>query len=77
MGVKRINTVKTSNLPINITKERIHFDKTGISEKLNAGPIEPKPGPTSLIQVTMPLIDSRKPIPENERIMAPTTIITK
>ena len=41
---------------------RIHFERSGIEEKLPLGPItEPKPGPTFEIEVAAPEIDVAAP----------------
>lgn len=44
-GVNKINTVKSSNLPISIKKEQNHFAETDKCAKLFTGLTEPKPGP--------------------------------
>ncbi len=41
-----MSTVKSSNLPRSIRKERTHLPTCGICSKLLTGPTSPIPGPT-------------------------------
>ena len=50
-GEKSNKIGNISSLPSNISKDKIIFEKSESAEKLPTGPIEPKPGPTLLIQV--------------------------
>ncbi len=44
-GLRRINIGKISSLPINISRERIAFEKDEKPEKFEVGPTQFKPGP--------------------------------
>ena len=69
--MKRIRTVKSSNLPISIKNEAHHFPNTGISENEKAGPNSPNAGPTfPRLEAATP-IDEVKSSPIKEKISAP------
>ena len=57
---------------------RIHFERSGIEEKLPLGPItEPKPGPTFEIEVAAPEIDVIKSNPLKDKKAVIKKNITK
>ena len=62
-GVKSTKTVKSSSLPISILNDKIHFDISGIPEKLLVGPSNDNAGPTLLIAEICALNDSINPKP--------------
>ena len=67
-GKNNTKTAKISNLPSNIAKESIHFEKTDTSLKFPFGPImSPSPGPTLDIDVAAPDIADKKSSPLTDK----------
>ena len=74
-GEKMISTVKSSNLPISIKKERIIFARSGKCAKLLTGPTVPIPGPTFPRQVATAPAAVRKSNPKIDNKIEPNTNI--
>ena len=67
----KTNTANNSNLPSNIPKDKLNFEKVDKSLKLPLGPIiSPKPGPTFDIAVAEPDIAETKSKPSKDRSAA-------
>ena len=72
LGTKRRSIVKISSRPTTMRKDIIHFTKGLQAEKLDAGPKDPRPGPTLLTEVRVAPSDSSRGIPAATRAKIPT-----